>query len=266
MHRLPLTLFRFLILALVAVWATALLGQCPPTVEAENRGPITPDGAAIAAQCPEACPNWVAGTYWSYGATLAGLDFIEVKCSNPAQTIAKIYSTIQPDSTASSCWNCVGGCGQNCPPGELCVPVPRSSGSDCRRFGCPAGYVIAERASVVGDGTEPYCVRDPNVSCPTPPQPPDITVMLDGPSTIRTGGECTWSASAVGGSPGVAKTYTWYVSNNPVGTGQYYSGGRPSGTLVGAGWRLRVTATDGVRYSSQEIVVSESSSAPMCVN
>lgn len=256
-------LFRFFILALAVVSAAMpILAQCPQEVPAEFRGDITPNGPVIAAQCPEACPNFFAGQYVSYGWTSTGLDFIEVQCSDATAKVAKIYSTPQPDSTASVCWNCVEGCGTNCPPGELCMPVPWSSGSDCKRFGCPAGYNIVERHSDAGK-EEPYCVRDPAVYCPTTPQPPPLVVVLEGPEKIRTGGECSWSAVAYGGT-GAPKTYSWSVSNNPAGDGPYYTGGRPSGTLVGYSWRLRVYATDGTKSATQEIIVSEDPNAPFC--
>ncbi len=266
MSRLTSTLFRFLVIALVVAGAgiPAFAQQCPPAqIEATPMGGITPNGSAIAGQCPEACPNWVAGQYVAYGWGTDFLDYIEVQCSDVQQSVKKIWSTPVSGSNASTCWNCVGGCGQNCPPGELCLPVPRSTGSDCQRFGCPSGYSIAERQAVVNGETktQPYCVR--TAQCPPQPPIPPITVQLEGPATIRTGGECTWTANAFGGSGNLS--YTWYVSNNPVGHGPYYTGGRPSGTLVGYSWRLRVTVTDGVRYTSQEIQVSESSSAPICM-
>ena len=264
MHRLRTSLFRFLVIALVAaaIGMPAFAQQeCPPEVTATLLGPIAPNGPAIASQCPEVCPNWVAGQYLSYGWGYDFLDYIEVQCSDSLQSVRKIYSTTQEGSGASTCWNCVTGCaGSNCPSGELCVPVPRSSGSDCQRYGCPPGYTIAERESVVnGEVTsQPYCVLTDTSNCVEP-----ITVQLEGPSSIRTDSQCSWSATASGGSS-AQKSYTWYVSNNPVGYGPYYTGGRPSGTLVGSSWRLRVTVTDGVRYTSQEILVSESSNAPIC--
>ncbi len=266
MHRLRTSFFRFLAIALVATGVgIPASAQCPPPaeVEATPLGAITPSGTAIASQCPEACPNWVPGQYLSYGWDLDFLDYIEIQCSDAQQSVKKIWSTPKTGSTASTCWNCTGGCaGTACPPGELCLPVPRSTGSDCQRFGCPAGYTIAERQSVVNGETktQPYCVRTTATECPPIP---DITVQLEGPATIRTGGQCTWTANAWGGSGTLS--YTWYASNNPVGYGPYYTGGRPSGTLVGHSWRLRVTATDGVRYKSQEVLVNESSTAPICM-
>lgn len=268
------TLFRFFLIAFAAVCVTnanffiptatldlgigtAIMASCPQTMPAIARGPIAPNGPSIAAQCPEACPNWVAGEYQWYSQGYDGLDWITVRCSNGSYQ--PIYSTTHPGSTASTCWNCVDGCaGANCPPGELCVPIPRSSGSDCQRFACPAGYTLTESSAT----TAPYCTLTNPGDC----DDETITVTLEGPTTIRTGQTCSWSASATGGKPGVAKTYTWYVSNNPVGWDQWYTGGRPSGTLVGYSWRLRVDVTDGVNYGSKEIQVSESSSAPPCFN
>lgn len=272
MHRFTTSLFRFLTIALTAVTlnlgtaTTISAQQCPAEVEAIPRGDIAPNGPAIASQCPEACTNKNAGGYVSYGWGTDFLDYIEIQCLNAQQT-SKIFSTPVTASTASTCWNCVGGCaGSNCPPGELCIPVPRLSGSDCQRYGCPAGYTIAERQAVVNGQmkTQPYCTLIDASQCTTIPPIPAITVQLEGPATIRTGGQCTWTANAFGGST-APKTYTWYVSNNPVGYGAYYTGGRPSGTLIGASWRLRVTATDGVRYTSQEILVKESATAPICM-
>lgn len=259
MHKLTMTLFRLLTIALVAVWATALFAQCVEEVPAIDNGPIAVNGPAIAAQCPEACPNFSPGQFLWHGDD-DGFDYISVQCSDPLQQIKRIYSTTHPNSTASTCWNCVGGCGVNCPAGQLCMPVPKSSGSDCHQFSCPAGYTIGERQSVV-DSTksEPYCWRNTTNCSPEP-----IVLTMEGPSSIRTGQACSWSAYATGGNPAATKSYTWYVSNNPVGYGQYYTGGRPSGTLVGYSWRLRVDVTDGSTYASKEILVSESSYAPVC--
>ena len=272
MHGFATSLFRFLTIALAAVTlnlgiaTTISAQQCPAEVEATPRGDIAPNGPAIASQCPEACTNWNPGAYVSYGWGTDFLDYIEIQCTNSTQT-SKIFSTPVVESAASTCWNCVGGCaGTNCPPGELCVPVPRLSGSDCQRYGCPAGYTIAERQAVVNGEvkTQPYCTLTDASQCTTTPDVPPITVQLEGPATIRTGGQCTWTANAFGGSA-AQKSYTWYVSNNPVGYGPYYTGGRPSGTLVGHSWRLRVTVTDGVRYTSQELLVKESANAPICM-
>lgn len=264
MSRLTITLVRVLVIALVLIGGgTQAFAQACPEVEAIPRGAIAPDGQAIASQCPEACPNWVPGQYLSYGWDTSFLDYIEIQCSDLSKP--KIWSTPQDGSSASTCWNCTGGCaGTACPPGELCLPIPRSSGSDCQRFGCPAGYTIAERDAVINGVSkkQPYCVRTDATTCPPDPE---ISVQLEGPAKIRTNGQCTWTANAWGGSATAAKSYTWYVSNNPVGYGPYYTGGRPSGTLVGNSWRLRVTVTDGVKYKSQEVLVSESSTAPICM-
>jgi hypothetical protein len=103
---------------------------------------------------------------------------------------------------------------------------------------------------------------DPPVQHCTP-----ATVLLDGPTTIRTGTSCTWSAEAFSECTGATYTYNWYVSNTWVGSGQWYTGGRPNGVLAGQSWRLRVEASyNGFAAGSSEIYVSESASAPICVN
>ena len=253
MREFTMKSFRYFLLTLTVVClsASSLYAQtCPPaTKPAREVGPIAPNGPWIASQCPEACDPKIAGRFeelfQDYGGSY--IDYITVWCGAG-------YST--PIPSTSTCWNCEDGCaGSNCPAGSLCMPIANQTGSDCRQYVCddPAYAITEDSATGV-----PYCRRKQDCA-------DTLSVTLDGPMTIRTGTSCTWSAITSGGNPNTGRSYTWYVSNNPVGYAQWYTGGRPSGTLVGAGWRLRVTVTDGSSYASSEFVVSESSCAPLCM-
>jgi hypothetical protein len=258
MRKSAATLFRLFIIVVAAALGTTLVAaDCPPTKPATFRGPIAPNGPWIAYQCPEACGNKTPGTFVRHTEDAYLLDWIFVWCTGGYE--AGIPAT-------STCWNCMNGCaGTNCPPGELCMPIARSSGTDCRRYGCddPA-YTITEDSPT----GVPYCKR----TQPCPEDPPvqhctPATVVLDGPTTIRPGASCTWSAEAWSECTGATYTYNWYVGSYWLGSGQYYTGGRPSGVLVGQSWRLRVEATyNGYAAGSKEITVREDANARICVN
>jgi hypothetical protein len=259
MRRETATLFRLFLIMLAAAWSgSALLAaDCPETKPATHRGPIAPNGPWIAYQCPEACGNKTPGTFVRHTEDPYLLDWIFVWCSGG-------YEVGIPANT--SCWNCINGCaGSNCPPGELCVPIKNSWGSDCQRYACddPAYTLVENWTTGI-----PYCRR--SQPCPTDPpvqQCTPATVMLEGPTKIRPGATCTWSAQAFSECSGATYTYTWYVANQYAGTGEYYTGGRPSGVQIGYPWKIRVEATyNGYAAGSQEITVKEDSTARICVN
>jgi hypothetical protein len=258
MYRYAATLFRLFIIAVVAVCISGpavLADDCPDTKPATYRGPIAPNGPWIAYQCPEACGGGtVGGTFVRHSEDPWLLDWIYVWC--PGGYEVGIPAT-------STCWNCIDGCaGANCPPGELCMPIARQGGSDCIRYGCddPAYELVETSANGV-----PYCRRkDP---CPPVQHCTPATVILDGPTTIRPGTSCTWSTEAFSECTGAAYTYHWYVANHWAGSGQYYSGGRPSGVLIGSSWKVRVEVLyNGSPAGSKEITVKESSTARICMN
>lgn len=258
MRKYATSLFRLFTIVVAASFGTALLADdCPPTKPATDRGAIAPNGPWIAYQCPEACPGMSGGTFVRHTEDPWLMDWIWVRCGTGSEVGIP---------ASSSCWNCIEGCaGSNCPPGELCVPIKNSWGSDCRRYACddPA-YSLRENWTT----GVPYCERtqpcpfDPPVQQCTP-----ATVILDGPTRIQPGATCTWMADAWSECPSSAYTYNWYVGTFWVGSGQYYSGGRLSGVQVGYPWRLRVEVTyNGQWAGSREIEVREDPSAPICMN
>ena len=264
MFNYPKTFVRFLTLAFIvlSLAGTGLsAADCPPTKPATYRGPIAPNGPWITYQCPELCGTQ-PGTFLRRVEDVDFMDLIYVWCPNVAEERAI--------PSSSTCWNCVDGCaGSNCPPGELCLPKAKQSGYDCFRWGCddPA-YTIMEGTSE--NGWQAYCRRVQ----PCPEDPPvqqcvPASVWTDGPTTIRPGTSCTWSAGVFSECPSSAYTYHWYAGTMWVGSGEYYTGGRPSGVLIGSPWRLRVEAiynANGQIAGSREFWVSESSSAPICMN
>lgn len=90
-------------------------------------------------------------------------------------------------SDATGCWDCTEGCAvePECPAGERCVTIPKSAGSDCRRFKCEAGYTMYTET---GGFLPPTCRRDLN-STATPPAAPAVAAYNDnGLATL------TWAA------------------------------------------------------------------------
>lgn len=268
MRRNVMTWCRFFAIAFAAVClmdGTALLASdCPETKPAVERGPIAPNGPWIAYQCPEACSNWKYPPLFSrYEEDPWLLDRIWVWCEDPFGGPGWEHDI----ASTSDCWHCMDGCaGADCPEGEICAPRPRTPGSDCRRYGCddPAYMVVENFQTGV-----PECRRkDPCPSTPPPPSCVPATVYLNGPTAIPPGGTCTWSAAASSACTGATYTYNWYIEGyHYVGSGEYYSGGRPNGVLIGYPWRLRVEALyNGVVAGSQEIEVRESSTARFCLN
>jgi hypothetical protein len=260
MHKYAMTSFRFFLIAFALVCVfdgpAALAQTCEPTKPATDRGAITPNGPWIAYQCPESCNMSTPPVFLRWTEDPWLLDTIWVWCGavngNPG------YEAAIPSN--SSCWNCINGCaGDNCPPGELCIPRPNQWGSDCRRYACDdPNYELVEN----GVNGVPYCRR--KVACP--PSCTPATVTLDGPTRIRTGASCTWTGNAFNDTCNAsAYTYNWYTGTFWLGSGQYYTGGRPSGVLIGSPWRLRVEVTyNGTWVGSKEIEVRESSTAPIC--
>jgi hypothetical protein len=269
MRRPVTTLFRYVAIAFTAVLLTdanlllpvttldlgigsTVLAACPPATKPPIvRGGIEPDTDYIISQCTEICqPTVGTAAFLSYQED-GTFDVIWVWCPSVQQA--------RPIPSSSTCWNCVGSCAGpgKCPSGELCIPTAGQTGSDCVRYGCEAGYTISE----TGSNQPPVCVRDePCID------PPPLTIQLDGPTVIRTGTTCTWSAQSSGGEPNTPRTYWWYHANGAVGSGPTYTGGRPSGAPYGSPWLLRVEVTDGETIVGTQIYVNESSNAMLCMN
>lgn len=268
MRSYVLTSARFLTLAVAVMilGGPAILASdhCPETKPVALRGAIDPDGDWIAYSCPEACssphdpPVFVR---WDW--TSSSTDVIYVWCNG----INGAPGGEVPIPSTSTCWKCLGSCaGSACPPGELCLPDPGQPRSDCQRYGCddPA-YEPVESFDAQGNAIV-ICRRKPTAKCPEIISCTPATVVLDGPTAIQPGATCSWSAEAWSGCPASGYTYHWYAANHWVGSGQYYSGGKPSGVLNGYPWRLRVEAFyNGTFAGSQEIEVREDSSAPICM-
>ena len=155
------------------------------------------------------------------------------------------------------------GCaGDQCPDGEVCLPDPGEPGSDCIRWGCddPSNYKAEEDWEDPTNATGVICRR----KTPCPPTCTTTTVSIGGPASIRPGATCTWSAAASNTS--CTYKYDWYIGFYWVGTGEYYTGGRPSWIPTGP-WKLRVDTHYGTQYvGSHEIQISESPTARLCVN
>jgi hypothetical protein len=285
MRRYARTLFRFFTIALAAVCVVEanlfipsttldlgigtplLASDCQDVVAADLEGQIAPDGPWITKQCPEVCGGpLVTRTFLRHWQDPTNnLDWVVVWCGTGREGWIPARS-VEPGEPRT-CWNCQGGCAGEgkCPPGMACVPYPaKSVGSDCHMWSCRAGYSIRDDAS----SGIPYCQRtDP---CPLDPPVQHCTpasVLLEGPTTIRTGRTCTWSALVFSECTGAGYTYNWYVFNTWVGGGQTYTGGKPNGVLAGQSWKLRVEASyNGGFAGSREITVKESATAPLCTN
>lgn len=294
MERSAVTLFRVVLMAIAAVCVmdanyfipsqaldlgvgTALLASdCPPTIPATpppSADPaIAPNGPWIAYQCPEICGGNQGGTFQRWERDANDLDWIVVRCPNG--TTNRFNDLGQMSSghpltydvgipASSTCWNCVDGCaGSLCPAGESCVPTAKQPGSDCRRWVCnDPDYAAFEENQAHGI---PNCRR--TSWCPPAQHCTPANVLLDGPTVIRTGGSCTWTAEAFSECSGANYEYYWYVANHFAGSGQYYSGGRPSGVLIGSSWPIRVEVTyNGYPAGSHQIYVKESSTAAICL-
>lgn len=253
MSRYAMTLCRIFMVVFAAV---SIHAQCVETMPVVERGPIAPDGALIASQCLESCPNLSsAPVFLRHWQDAWFLDWIEVWCqgANGGQgSVAQIPST-------STCWKCVEGCaGSNCPPGETCLPKPGVGGSDCQRYACadPTNYMVVENAQT----GQPECRR--RTSCPgcTP-----TSVTITGPTAIQPGTSCTWSVDVQSSCPSSSYIYHWYAGPQWVGNGTSYTGGKPNGTLNGYPWRVRVEVVyNGALVGSHEIQVRESANALAC--
>src|SRR5690606_12287714 len=136
------------------------------------------------------------------------------------------------------------------PPGAFCTTIPGQLGSDCVAFTCPPGYEIVPQSYP----DPPIC----RMACPGG----TMTVDIAGPTAIQPGAQCTWTAVVTGGSG--SYTFDWFNQNLFQGNGQYYSGGRLSGSTASHFW-LRVNVWDGYQSKSNEILVAEDPSAPICI-
>jgi hypothetical protein len=257
---------------------TALLAtDCPPTIPATPPSGvdpwITPNGPWIAFQCPEACGGTEGGTFVRWEQDANNLDWIYVRCANGTMNRFNEYGQLSNGHplayeiaipASSSCWNCIDGCaGDTCPPGQTCLPKAKEINSDCRRWVCNDpnyGQLVENRQTGIPD-----CKR--TTLCPPSQQCTPATILLDGPTAIKPGASCTWTAEAFSECTGANYEYYWYVSNQFAGTGQYYSGGRPSGVQIGYSWPIRVEVTyNGYAAGSKEIYVKESNKAGFCIN
>ena len=262
MRKYVATSIRFLVFAVTVMFLsspTVLASDCPPTKPATNRGPIAPNGPWIAYQCPEMCNLQYPPVFTRYYEPPDLIDLIYVWCDG----VNGAPGEEKPIPSTSTCWKCLDGCaGSNCPAGEICEPNAGQWGSDCIRYGCDdPNYEPVEDSTAPGGV---ICRRKTTASCPESCTP--ATVVLDGPTTIQPGATCEWSAAASSSTCSAsAYTYHWYAANHWVGSGQYYSGGKPSGVLNGYPWKLRVEVLyNGTPAGSKEIQVSESSNAPVC--
>jgi hypothetical protein len=88
-----------------------------------------------------------------------------------------------------------------------------------------------------------------------------IPVNISGPTQIRPGATCTWTAVVSGTPP---YTYQWYNANMPVGNGSEYTGQKDPGNL-GNTFTIRVDVRDAAYGAgSKTITVTEDPSAPIC--
>ncbi|HEX2210380.1 MAG TPA: hypothetical protein VHG93_22065 [Longimicrobium sp.] len=181
-------------------------------------------------------------------------DQILYKCQSLSYPYA-VSDWQDPWDSSNSCWNCVNGCATNCPTGYSCYPITGTDGTDCKPFKCDVSDGKAWRLVDVGYGVPPKCEV---LDCPPPP----LTISVDGPSSIRPGAECSWTATPGGGN-GNPYSITWYVGGTSVGYGPYWTGSKPSG-VYGSNWTLKAEVTDGSTATYTLHPISESSGAPIC--
>lgn len=100
------------------------------------------------------------------------------------------------------------------------------------------------------------------VSTPPPPPPPPplpLSVLLEGHNYVRPSVNCTWFASASGGSG--SYTYAWKKNGQPLGT----NSSQLSYTNAGSNFTLSVTVSEGnLTPATATMSVSVNSSAPGC--
>ena len=87
-------------------------------------------------------------------------------------------------------------------------------------------------------------------------------VSLNGPTEIRPGATCTWTVSYSGGTIPVA--YTWTNDSQVVGTTDTYTGSKLSGT-TGTSFVLQIQVTNDAGAAYDQITVTETASAPICM-
>ena len=269
---------RFLVVAFAltfvadANWlGTKLLAQnCPETIAARPMGPVTPDGHGIAAQCPEVCVNETLSPHFKrlvYDPN-GPIDIVYVDCIRDVDG-ALVKSDQKIPSDFGDCWRCIDSCGGTaCPDGQTCIPVPGTNGSDCQSYVCddPA-YEPKESRDAEGKVIV-VCQLKQGAVCQGGAPTCTATVFMEGPTKIRPGATCMWSADLWPSStscPESGYIYHWFAANQWVGLGEYYSGGKPDGVLNGYPWKLRVEAWyNGVYAGKREIEVREDSTAPVC--
>lgn len=217
---------------------------CYDSMPAAMVDSLPTEPTAIATNCgPETCGGTEVGEVVNVLVDADGnKDVIVIECDDNSVHYVKSDST---------CWNCVEGCADSaCPDGAMCTPIPGLPGSDCRAYTCPVGWTLTQTTAL----TAPTCRR--YKECPPP-----LTVTIDGPSKIKPGAQCTWTATVSGGSG--TYTYNWFREVEWVSGASSYTGGRPNGTLLPQ-FKLRVEVSDGTQGASAELLVKESSTAMVC--
>lgn len=141
--------------------------DCPPGFQCEyaaDQGPIDVALDTLETNCnQESCGNAgiVPGSTWvevdATGANLA--DVLRGTCAATGLPFALA-------SDATGCWDCTASCANACPRGERCVTIPRTPGSDCRRFKCPAGYTMVTETNAF---IPPTCRREVPTAPPASP-------------------------------------------------------------------------------------------------
>lgn len=278
MRRYVAMSIRFLVIAFAATFVTEanwfgtqLWAQtCPETIAPTPKGPVTPDGPSIAAQCPEACVLLSTSPHYKrFGYDQNGkIDVVYVDCKRDSDGTV-VATDVEIQSDFGDCWRCIDSCGgAACPSGQTCIPDPGTEGSDCQSYGCddPA-YEPKESRDAEGNIIV-VCQLIPGAVCKGPTPSCTATVFMEGPTKIRPGATCMWSADLWPSSTSCAESeyiYHWFAANQWVGIGEYYSGGKPDGVLNGYPWKLRVEAWhNGVYAGKREIEVKEDANAPVC--
>ncbi|MCG6987470.1 MAG: S1 family peptidase [Gemmatimonadetes bacterium] len=99
---------------------------------------------------------------------------------------------------------------------------------------------------------------DVTIAPPEPPDPP--VVSISGPSRIKPGATCTWTAVVTQGDPPFV--YEWKNQNAVVSDSASYSGGRLSGSPNP--FTLTLTVTNAGGSDTDQLVVHEDAAAMIC--
>jgi subtilisin len=87
------------------------------------------------------------------------------------------------------------------------------------------------------------------------------TISIDGPTRIRPGATCTWTADASGGV--TPYTYDWHMGSTDVGSDEELYASKPVG-LGSTFWLFLDVRTADHAHASTKVSVTESSTAPIC--